>query len=153
MVSEFFTKLSKVSLLDPLSSTYFKLLNNYLKCFVIFFFNNHKPKIYFKQIFFIIQDKFWSFCNHLAQIICILITFNNPIKACLSNKTFIVTIHTRKTHDEKKSIFPIENLLSIDWKIISVQNQIFQLWSLTWYSRKWFDYRWRKKSNEKSGLG
>ena len=53
---------------------------------------------------------------------CIPITFNNPLKACFSNKKYLITIQTRPTQIVI-SIFLIEKPGFIGFlKLIGVQN-------------------------------
>ena len=57
-------------------------------------------------------------------IICISITFNNPLKVCFSNKKYLITIQTRPTQIVI-SIFLIEKpVFNRFLKIIGVQNQL-----------------------------
>ena len=58
----------------------------------------------------------------LKIYLCLLITFNNPIKSCFSNKKYPITIQTRQTKIVN-SLFLIKPLvLSGYQKIIGVQN-------------------------------
>ena len=61
----------------------------------IFISSVKQIKLYFNIQMFKMHDK----------CICIPITFNNQLKACLSNKKYIINIQTRPT----QSIFFIEN--------------------------------------------
>ena len=55
---------------------------------------------------------------------CILITFNNPLKVCFSNKTYLITIQTCPTADTN-CIFLIEKPVFNELlKVIGVQNQL-----------------------------
>ena len=66
-----------------------------------------------------------SKCSSLQiKVICMLITFNNSLKACFSNETYSVTIQTRPTQIVN-SIFIIAHLVFIGLSIIiGVQNQL-----------------------------
>ena len=71
-------------------------------------------KLYFTfhNIYFEIRVNQYSFC--------IPINFNNLLKACFSNKKYLITIQTPPTQIEM-IIFLIEKLIL---KIIGVQNQL-----------------------------
>ena len=59
----------------------------------------------------------------MGNCIFIQITFNYPVKACFSNKKYLITIQTRPTQIVL-SIFSIEKIVFIGFlKTICVQNQ------------------------------
>ena len=67
---------------------------------------------------------FISFLNKSINLFCIPITFNNPIKAGISNKNYLITIQTRTT-EIVISIFLIVNPVFYRFlKIIGVKNQL-----------------------------
>ena len=68
-----------------------------------------------KMLFFLVISQFLSICNlHKCLVynknpFCLQIAFDNPLKACFSNKKYLVTIKTRPTKI-LSSIFLIEKL-------------------------------------------
>ena len=67
--------------------------------------------------------KLVQYLRFLMYNICISINFNNPLKVCLSNKKYLITIQTCPT-PIVKSIFLIEKPVNEFSKVIGVQNQL-----------------------------
>ena len=68
----------------------------------IIFYENYPQSSYFYIYYFIKQEKIKNH-NFQGKKLCILISFNNPNKACFSSKKYTVLIQTHRTQIENSN--------------------------------------------------